>query len=274
MNYNALSVVLIMIYFVLPFLVSAACLTLGIIVTASKPKETKILGISVILYSLAQLISSFLSNGINYVTRGNYTEVNFVNSVTQALCTLAASLFLCIYIHRNYQKKFIYIPIMLLPFVKGIYFAVINSVMNSMENYGPGTSYKISTFQSIANLLIGIAAGVILIVVFRKNKDKEKIIPHTYIIGIIVLITSVLINSLYVFAYAYAALTYSKGSASSDVSPILSGLLGSSQIMLMVFSTIGVLVSLIFPIYLLVMVRKKVREGKQEEAEIPALENT
>ena len=96
---------------------AVSLLVAGIMIAANKLKQTKVLGISYIITGLSSL-SVFVYNALlNFSDGGNVIVFGDAVMVFTMICVFASALCSCIYIHKNYGLKQIYVPVLLLPFV-------------------------------------------------------------------------------------------------------------------------------------------------------------
>ena len=251
---------LMWLYYIVPLAAAAAALVLGIIVTASKIKQTKILGISVSLSALNAIVSGVYNLFAVFAGSEVLARLADARSVLAYIVVFACAFCTCFYIHRNYLKKYIYFPLLLIPLAGSIVNVVIVGVfnrMNSGADAGSVVIYRIGMAQNIHSLIINIAVSLIVIIVFYKHRKIEKYIPHYYIIETISLAWHCIGSGLYIIFYAMLASSaavhgYAEYSSTDTV-----------QLLLVFQAIIGALIGLIFPIYLLVRVRRASREDEE-----------
>ena len=163
----------ILFYLVRP-VIYLAITVFGFIILFSKTKSTRILGLSFVLTSFANLLecAPFCSQAVymNYVN---------VESILQMVIMIAAPLCMCIFIHRNYGMKFIYIPLLILPVLNNVARIAINNAFNSFGMPVNDFVMWANTVNAINGFVIGAVSSVILIIVFYKNRKKEPVIPLT-----------------------------------------------------------------------------------------------
>ena len=249
-------------YYIVPLTAAVVTLVFGIMVTASKIKQTKILGISLILSALGSAVAGVYN--LFMVLAGSMVVARLatVQSAFALIVAYACSVCTCIYIHRNYQKKYIYFPLLLIPLASSISNAVIVGVINRMNSENSAGSLvvqRIGMAQNINSLIFNVAVSLIVIIVFYKHRDIERYIPHYYIISTIALVWRCIGFSLYIIYYAILASSAAKNgfAAYSSADPV--------QVLLIVQTIIGSLISLIFPIYLFVRVLRASREPEEPE---------
>ena len=246
--------------FYVPVITSVAALVIGIVVTAVKVKQTKILGLSVIFSALSGIVSA--SYNFLVVYRGTVEIARYakVQSILLLVFTLVSSFFVCFYIHRNYHKKYIYIPVLLIPVAGRILYLVTAKLIDRLSTgYSGGLTpmYRISMAQNIYNLITGSAVSIILIVVFYLNKNREKIIPHTHIVYII--------SAVWTFIFQGYNIIYNMALSVDSMGGLSDLMFYKSAYVNIVLTVFASLVNFIFPVYLLVRVIKALRAPKEEQ---------
>ena len=233
----------ILFYFVRPAIYLAIAV-FGFIILFGKTKSTRILGLSFVLTSFASLLECASTLIVRFSDADTYSNFVSVSSIIQVVITIAAPLCMCIFIHRNYGKKLIYIPLLILPVLNIVARFIINEAFSNLRMSGNGFSMWFYTVDVINSFVIGAAVTVILIIVFHKNRKMEKIIPLAWIFEIVNLAGS----ALFSFCLCVSYLTmYQNGKVSSDFSYSIS----------MTAFFLQALVSMAFPIYVMVMAVKK-----------------
>lgn len=233
----------ILFYIVRP-VIFLAIAVFGFIILFSKTKSTRILGLSFVLTSVANLLEC----ASIFVIRlgGQAVYLNYVNieSIVQIVVMIASPLCMCIFIHRNYGKKLIYIPLLIIPVLTIVARIVINESFNGLGFYGNDLVKWANTVNTINNFILGSVASVILIIVFYKNRKTEQVIPLAWIFEIVGLVGS----AFYSFFLCISYLTmYQDGRMASDFSN--SATMSAGFLMAMV--------SMVFPIYVMVMAVQK-----------------
>lgn len=236
-----------MFYFVRPA-IYLAIVVFGFIILFSKTKSTRILGLSFVLSAIASLLecaSIFIARLGGQEFFGAYT---YAARIIQLIIMITTPLCMCIFIHKNYGRKLIYIPLLILPVLNIVARIAINEAFNSAGMSGNDFFRWTNTVSAINSFVLGSVSSVILIIVFCKHRKSEPVIPFTWIFEIVSLAWS----AIYTFFLCTYYLTMNQGGiAASDFS--------SSAYMNAVF--LMAVVSLAFPIYVMVMAAKK---GKLE----------
>lgn len=253
-------------YVYLPVLAAITTFSLGLIVVASEVKQTKFIGLNVICSSLNALISSAYALSSFYYFWGMKVNDGVIEAIRYAgiILSLAASVFICIYIHKNYKKRFVYIPVIAVPFVVDLLFSVILESLNKSNSNSFFTTLPKPLLQNVVAMMTATFASVVLIVVFYKNREIEKVIPHTYILLIVSLITSFIVQAVNVL---YNVLLSKSGNVhvvnvhGVKGRKLIERLFSFTAPARVILKVIATLVSLAFPIYLLIMVHKAAKKA-------------
>jgi len=184
----------------MPIAGALGLLVTGIMVTACKEKTVKFLGICFILESVSSMINGskilILRSVMNAKTFANYSVSS---SYISAVCGLAALVCICVFIHKNYGKKLIYIPVLSVQVGGWLVSRVVVLLLNKTLG-GQNIAAWISMTNLINSFVISAAVSIIIIVVFFKNRKNEKVIPQAWLCKIIALACSLfglLFNCLY-----------------------------------------------------------------------------
>ena len=256
----------------------SATLVLGILIAANKIKQTRILGIGFIVTAAASLFSissmafslvvtmlpSISSTVLQrYVGVVLFSKMSIAATFIAMAAELTAAFCICRYVHKNYGRKWVYIPV----FVGKAYTFLANFIIAYLLNKRGAnvlTGYWINLSRTVNNFITGTVLAVILIIIFYKNRQTEKIIPGTWKIRLAVYIWSVISSAITAFSYLYLTRlfrhTFNTIHGSMFIPPV--ALYYSTAVL----ETVGALVGLIFPIYVLVMARKASRRTDVVEA--------
>lgn len=237
-------------------------LVIGIIITAKRVKSTKILGVSYIISAVSAGMSQTYTLIMRFVGIETAARLSTAVSVMSLVCNLACTLCLCIFLHKNYGKKLIYIPLMLLSVIGPFANVILGNLFNKSEISGLTAGYRMTLITIINGFITGTVSAIIVIVIFYSNRNKEKVIPHMWILKIITFIWSCINSGIRMISYCALI------AESTDKS--VSGFYAShwysfSTTADMSTETIGALVALIIPVYVLIMV---IRASRRENAEI------
>lgn len=239
----------VLLYYVRPAIYLAIAV-FGFIILFSKTKSTRILGLSFVLTSFANLLECGSIFVARFAGANAFAGFASASSIIQMVITIAAPLCMCIFIHRNYGKKLIYIPLLILPVLNIVARIIINEAFNNLGMSGKDLAMWLSTVNVINSFVIGAAVAIILIIVFYKNRKTEKIIPLAWIFEIINLAGNALFSIFLCFSYQTM---YQGGKIASNFS--------DSAGMTAYF--LQAVVSIAFPVYVMVM---SVKKGKLKSA--------
>ena len=238
----------------LPLLGSIGQIVLGILILTAKPKSTKIFGIGIIVSSLGGMMTFARSGALMAGSVEMYSKVITGTSIVSFCVAFISVLCMCIFIHKNYGKKLIYIPLLIIEVLAPLASTLVRVLLLKAVGVGfESLQAWILMTGTINSLVTAVASSLILILIFRKHRDSEKVIPHYWIILTINLIYKV-ITSLILIIFSLQLLR--DPSLISDLTNI------NDLIMLS-----GYLFGLISPIYICVMAFKA-------GARLPQGENT
>ncbi len=236
----------ILFYFVRPAIYLAIAV-FGFIILFGKTKSTRILGLSFVLTSFASLLECASTLIVRFSGADTYFNFVSASSTIQVVITIAAPLCMCIFIHKNYGRKLIYIPLLILPVLNIVARIAINEAFNSAGMSGNDFFRWTNTVNVISSFVIGAAVAIILIIVFHKNRKMEKIIPLAWIFEIVNLVWS----AVFSFCLCISYQTMYQGKTASDFS--------NSIVITALF--LQAVISMVFPVYVMIMAVKK---GKLE----------
>ena len=252
---NVHPLILVLMFFSL--LLDIALLIIGMFITTSKTKPTKILGI---MYMIDGVLG-FVSGVISLIRMRGYTSaliasLTWVNNVISVVTSIAVILCICLYVHKNYGCKWIYFPLFAQPVVNLISNIVFRAVLSRI---GDTAQYVVSSglATSLTSLVTSSVGAIILILVFYKNRNNEKIIPHTWAIRLAAFCVSLVSPIVCIIYYAVCLSSELKGVGIYFTSSY------KLTVFQYIFSFIFSLVCFILPVYILVMAKRA--EGKQEE---------
>ena len=232
---------------------SAVLLVIGIMIAANKTKQTKVLGIGYIITSISSGAVFFynvlllLSDTKEVVVYGDAVMIGTI------ICVLASSLCVCIYIHKNYGKKLIYVPVLLIP-VAGLILEYGATVTIAKLYNGFVQSMVISLVNDVTNFVSVTVMAIVILVVLYKNREKEKIIPKAWLVKTITVIGSVI--EIAVICITYLAVIKSSESE---------GMMAYSDTTVVILSMVQAmdsLVAIIVPVYVLSKVSKASKKEK------------
>lgn len=251
--------------YVLPMIVAVAVLILGIIITCIKVKETRFLGLSVIFAGLSSIVSSVHYFLFHYMGSDTAARLNSTIPYYVLLLTLSGYFFICFYVHRNYHKKFIYIPMMAIPVAGNLITIGATRLVNMLfYQYGDDInwSFRTSLVNNLFSLIISAAILILLYCVFKSNRKLEKYVPHYHTICLITLIWNCIYYGFYIL---YNASMLLMTNTRYDPSFIIKTLQRRAYVIIGLNTMLNALVSLILPIYILIMVIKARRAAVEKE---------
>ena len=253
---------------IIVFASAVAVLVIGILIAVNKVKSTKVLGISFIISAVASLTSSLQDILIRYVDIEKYAQYVSISSVVTLISSLVAALCISIFIHKSYGKKFIYIPVMLLPVSSIVANLIVRTALNSSSaSMSAGAwGYWMTLTGEINNLVTGTVSAVIIITVLYKNRNTEKAVPKLWLFKTISFIVGCVLACFRIVSYSMMiAATVNGKSNISVLAQLWTGNLETIAFMTQLF---GALAALIIPIYVLISVSDVSRKGKLESAHI------
>lgn len=247
---------------ILVFFASCAILVFGVLVFVNKIKQTRILGASFVILGLQSMLNGLVNAAQPFFGNAFYAKASMVNNIFGMLANIAIMFCICFYIHKNYGKKLIYVPVFAITAVDRIASTVVSVLLNSSVK-GALSAYWINLVINVNSFISGTAIAVIILLVFYQNREKEKIIPHTWKIRIILYAYFVL-QMLYIIC-AYLIMIKVAKDHSYDPGGIIGMLFGggNSYIILMLFDILGISVNLIFPVYVFVSLLRAKKENSQ-----------
>lgn len=254
----------------LPLIVAVALIVIGIIIIAFRVKQTQFLGLYVLIPAAASLLYNISYIGMRYFSDSDkYAKLLTPSSAVSFIGALAGTFFLCLFIHKKYGNKFIYIPLMLTPVIviaaTNITIAVLNRTLSQSITSGMRIIYMHSMSSVILGFVGGIVTTVFVVLAFYRNKDKETVIPKAWLVSLIETICGAFYTFFQIFNYGVevasgGAYEYGihGGSAFFGDWYQISGKLS------LFFGITNTLVALIFPVYVLIMVCKARRRTEIE----------
>lgn len=231
-----------------------AMIIVSILIIANKTASTKILGIGYLVAGLIGLADQSFNLLMRYGNMDTVVRFSVAIGVANLISILVRNLTVSIFLHKNYGKKLIYIPLMLLPVVSRVADYLVRLLINASPAKGSEMGYWMLLTSVIDELVTGTATSVIIIVILYMNSKKEQVIPKAWIFRTVTLLWSITLAGFNIIYYS----TMLAKSASDDrvVRNIISGMaVNSDQAQLLVEIT-GALVMLVIPVYVLLMANK------------------
>ena len=244
---------LVYMYHFTPLVVGVADLVLAIIIFKAKTK-TGVLGL---IFASSFLISimTFLKQTIlpRALTAEMCSRYIAISNYAVFVLDLVAILGICIYIHKVYGKKWIYIPVYLI-YIGG---RLLLSAVTMLVNRAGVELLAIILITQFVSFIASGSAKAVVIVVFYKHRREEKIIPHMWIIWLSTLALSLV--SCVLAAINQIALRGLER-PNYDVLTIIDTLV-------MIWYLITTLADLIVPVYIVIRNSKFKREAVKAEIE-------
>lgn len=233
---------------------AVSLLVAGIMIAANKLKQTKVLGISYIITGLSSL-SVFVYNALlNFTDGGKVIVFGDAVMVFTMICVFASALCSCIYIHKNYGLKQIYVPVLLLPFV--VLLADAGAVLLLTRTLVPDMKQAmlISLVNDVNNILTVVLIAVVIIIVLYRNREKEKVIPDAWRVKLITVIWGIVEIIVISIIYMSVIATYKTGDYDTAST--------NTVIFLSVVQAVDSVVTIIVPVYVLSRVRNTSKQEK------------
>ncbi len=251
MRYSA-TVFIIFLGQLLPVFAGIGMLVLGIMIAAGKEKSLRVLGIGYIVKSVPAIMSAAANLVIRVISAKAFASFSVVTSYISIICSTGFLFCVCYFIHKNYGKKLIYIPVMAVHvgglIVSRVVTVLLVNVINTRKNY---TAW-ISMTNTINSFVVDAAVALIIIIVFYMNRKSEKVIPMAWLGEVIILVASTFRTLIYV-GYYLAVINHTRLRQISDT------------MMTLFFGVISLAV-VATPLYITVMAYKR----KNTPAAVPA----
>ena len=223
---------------------------LGIWIILNKIRSVRILGVCYIVSSLSSMVSFIYRYVIDNRIEEYYVLNRYINLVS-GICTIISTVCLCIFLHKNYGKKLIYIPLLSMPLLHRVLNVIATRVINILVVNGAGYVGWINLVLIINSFVTGSVTAIIVILVFYRNRNSEKVIPHMWMIRI-VLYTYTVLYFLFM-ATAYSMMIHGSDMNALITFPVSNGMQDRVYVASLL---IGPLVSLVEPIYVFISALK------------------
>ena len=221
----------------LPLMAGIAELVFAIIILAGKARSVKILGIGFIAHSL-----SYFMNVFRFIAQMRaqklFAVYARVSNYVSVFCAAVILLSICIFLHKNYGKKLIYVPVFAI-YAFGTVITRIVSVLvaRGIDNSGRTAGMWITLTNNINSFVTNAAVAVIIMIVFIKYRQSEKVISKAWLCRVIMLAASFL-DTMVICLYCMSLISGTKGVLRS----------GGDTVMTLALTIIS-LADLVFPIY-------------------------
>ena len=230
-----------------------ALLVIGIMVVAGKVKSTRIFGVSFIFSGIALAVTFVFNFLLRYINQEMLVRMSYVTSITSLVSKFAVALCICIFFHKNYGKKYIYIPIMLITVAAPVANLIVT---RGLLNSGMGlvSSYWVMLVQVVNEFVVGAAISVITISVFYKFRNVEKIIPKAWIAYTIKFIAGVFFSGFSIITYSMMVAT--NGMRQAEMTGFAGFWMANYETLNIYVDILSALAALVVPLYIVVMVYK------------------
>lgn len=237
-----------------PVITGLAILVFGIIITSKPVQSTKTLGISCIFSAVTGLMTSVSSFSWRYFGAEQVARFSVPYNAVVMLFSIMSLVFICMYIHKNYGVRLIYLPLLLIQIGGTVIDRVVAVLLSRALGSGIKNTMWVNLVILIDDFVISSVISIIIILVFRKYRDSEKVIPKAYLVRTVVLLCSVITSGIN--ALIYLLNIFDKTSIYSGESlSMLNGIVSRG-------------VALIFPLYVLIMVIKASKNKPVETADV------
>ena len=244
------SVFLTFLSWLTPVITGLAILVFGIIIAASPVQSTKFLGVGFIFTAVNGLLASVNSFSMRYIGVEQVAKNSVLFSAVGMLFSIMSLVFICVFIHKNYGIRLIYLPLLLIQ-TGGI---VIDRLVAVLLTRALGAGHKnvmwVNLVILIDDFVISSVISIIIILVFWKYRESEKVIPKAYLVRTVVLLCGVLTTGITVAIYLQSIF---------DSASVING-----ETLSMLNGIVSRGVALIFPLYVFVMV---IKASKNKPAE-------
>lgn len=240
-----------------------ALLCIGLLILTNSFKSTKILGAGYII-TASSMAAVFMYNfALLKFDASEVVKYGDPVMIGTLICAFISSLCVCIFIHKNYGKKLIYVPILLLPVaavaVSALLSLLLNILLHKTSLNGFEYAMLVSLVSDVSNFASIMIAAIIITVVLYRNRKKEKVIPKAWIVKTVTVIWNAI--AILAISVTYLSLIAATRSGSNMADS------DNSVVVLTIIQSVDSLVSLVVPIYVLVSVKKVSRERNNTQVE-------
>lgn len=232
-----------------PLIISTGVLIIGILITSNKVRSTRMLGISFIFSAINQFIAGlFKILSVHILKESEISSILMPYNILIYILAGLSTLFLCFFIHKNYRKKLIYLPMFIIPVVSWFIDRFVTLLIVPMHLVDQ-TGILITMISNIIFFITSAVISVILIIIFLKNRKNEKVIPLAWLFRTIMLGWGFMYTVLMTFVYLqmiYAGTTVG----------------GTDYLMLDTASSAS---NIVFPIYVVISVFEASKKTEPDE---------
>ena len=224
----------------MPILCSITLL-IGMIIVYRKDYLTRILGIWAISHGLGGVLSGVFTLIKSHLSDNNAPTINTSITILQMLLAIITVLAIFLYAKYRYNAKGL-IAVILIELISIPLFALISKKFLTSDYLDFETLYRVTYIFNIFKSLVNVAAWLIILYPFYKNRERERNMPKLWIF-IAVYIFFLVINNLSNLILAIAG-------------PFDLGAIEVSNFCMVIIADLGMFVTPLTAIYIL-------RKGKE-----------
>lgn len=196
MGNDFLSAVLAVMLMITPAVVAVLEFVMGVLTVSGRQKSTKWLGIAYIIQSIATIVYFLTRFIMRFVSIELIASFSMAGNIVITVCAFISMVFICVFIHKNYGKKLIYVPVLLLQFASFVIPTAAMYIVNNLHVFkGNKLSAALTLISGIGNFVPVAIATVIIIVVLFKNRQMEKTVQFLWVFELIYLIILFFVQS-------------------------------------------------------------------------------
>ena len=185
---NLFLVILVFMLMLLPILAALGVIVLGIITGAGKTESVRMLGMSFIFASIGTLTTGLLQFFAHLLPMEQYVSLSQANIIVTEAGSFISLIFVCIFLHKNYGKKNIYVPLLLIQLAGSVIPRITAYFINKLpELKGIDLTVALMMNNLTGYLVTEIAVSLIIIITLFKNRKVEKVVPKLWVLKIITL---------------------------------------------------------------------------------------
>ena len=163
----------------MPILCSITML-IGMIIMYRKDHLTRILGIWAIAHGLGGVLSGIFTLIKSHLSINNAPTINTSVTILQMLLAIVSVLAIFLYAKYRYNAKGL-IAVILIELISIPLFAVISEKFLTTDFLEFEKLYRVTYIFNIFKSLVNIAAWLIIIYPFYKNRERERTLPKLWI---------------------------------------------------------------------------------------------
>ena len=234
-----------------------AVMIIGTLIIIGKVRQVKVLGIGFVVSSVFALISHLCTMAFYLSSEPVSTALSWESSAAGIVASVAGSICVCLYIHKNYGCKWVYFPVLAQPIVSTIarlaFEYVLRDVSSTMQYV-----FSMGLSSNATSLVTGSVEAVILIVLFYKNSDKEKLIPHAWIIRLVEYCLFLIIPIASIIFYSVCLKGELQGGDTGF--HMYHDSYGNLVLLMYIITMLGSLLAFLMPVYILVRIKRSETE--------------